>query len=84
MRGKKMTTVKIYSTPTCPFCQKAKEFLKNNNVKYEEFNVAEDEQARDEMIQKSDQMTVPVIEIDGQITVGFDEAKLRQMLKLED
>ena len=80
-----MKKVKIYSTPACPFCQKAKEFFKENNIKYEDLNVAEDEKARNEMIKKSGgQMSVPVIEIDGEILVGFDRAKVKQLLKTAD
>lgn len=78
-----MIKVKVYSTPTCPFCKKAKEFLSKHKVKYEDINVAEDEKARDEMIKKSGQMGVPVIEIDGKMIVGFDEDELRMKLKIE-
>jgi len=79
-----MEKVKVYSTPSCPFCIKAKEFLKANKVEYEDLNVAEDNKARDEMIEKSEQMSVPVIEINGEIVIGFDEEKLRKLLKLEE
>lgn len=75
-------TVKIYSTPTCVYCKMAKEFFKKNNVNYQELNVAEDEKAREEMIQKSGQLGVPVIDIDGEIMVGFDEPTLRKALGL--
>ena len=74
--------VKVYSTPTCPWCHKAKEFLKENNIKFEDINVAEDEKARDYMIEKSGQMGVPVIEIDDQIIVGYDKEALEKMLGL--
>ena len=73
-------TVKIYSTPTCVYCKMAKEFFAKNNIKYEEFNVAEDLKAREEMVQKSGQLGVPVIDIDGQVVVGFNEEVLRKML----
>jgi len=75
-------TVKIYTTPTCPWCKKTKEFLKENNVEYEEADVASDEKAGKEMVDKSGQMGVPVLDIDGTIIVGFDEEKLRKALKL--
>lgn len=78
-----MKKVKIYSTPACPFCIKAKEFFKYNGVEYEEFNVAVDGKSRDEMIEKSGQISVPVIEIDGSIIVGFKEEELRKKLELE-
>lgn len=71
----------IYTTPGCVYCQMAKEFFEKNNVKYEERDVSIDEKARDEMIEKSGQMGVPVIEIDGQIIIGFDEEKLSKILR---
>ncbi|MBI2024716.1 MAG: glutaredoxin family protein [Candidatus Harrisonbacteria bacterium] len=74
--------IKIYSTPTCVYCKMAKEFFKKNNVEYTEFNVAEDEKAREEMVQKSQQLGVPVIDIDGKITVGFNESELKKALNL--
>jgi len=77
-----MTKVRIYSTPTCPFCKRAKEFFKKHNVEYEDINVAENEKARDEMVEKSGQMSVPVIEVGDKIIVGFDEQELRKTLKV--
>ena len=77
-----MATVTIYSTPTCHFCHAAKEFFDANKVQYTDHNVLDDITARQEMVQKSGQMGVPVIDIDGDITVGFDEASLRQKLGL--
>ena len=83
LRGnQKMTKVKIYSTPTCPFCKKAKAFFKEHNIEYEDVNVAGDEKARDEMIEKSGQMSVPVIEIGDKIIVGFYEQGLKKALKI--
>ena len=78
-----MKKVSIYSTPTCHFCQMAKEFFKENNIPYEEFNVGADQARRTEMIQKSGQMGVPVIEIDGDILVGFNQAKLEELLDIK-
>jgi len=81
--------VKIFTTPTCPWCQKTKEFLKEKKVKYEEVNVGEDEEARDYMIEKTGQMGVPVIEIskegeeDSKFIVGFDKGALSEALGLE-
>jgi len=77
-----MANVKVYSTPTCPFCKKAKEFLKQNNFTFEDLNVAESEQARSEMIKKSGQVAVPVLDIDGEIIVGFDREKIKKALKI--
>ena len=74
--------VKVYSTPTCPWCKRAKQFLDDNKISYQNLDVASDKPARDEMITKSGQMGVPVIDIDGEITVGFDEKWLRQKLNL--
>jgi glutaredoxin 3 len=74
--------VKIYTTPTCPWCKKAKAFLKDSNVKYTEIDVSSDEAASKEMIEKSGQMGVPVIDIDGKIIPGFDEEELKKALKL--
>ncbi|MEK7636535.1 MAG: glutaredoxin domain-containing protein [Patescibacteria group bacterium] len=75
-------TIKIYTTPTCVYCKMAKEFFAKNNVQYEEVNVAVDATAREEMIQKSGQLGVPVIDINGTITVGFDQVKLSELLKV--
>ena len=72
-----MATVKVYSTPTCPWCRKAKEFFSANNIAFKDLNVAEDEAARDEMIKFSGQMGVPVIDIDGELVIGFDLTKLK-------
>ncbi len=74
--------VVIYSTPTCHFCQQAKEFFTENNVEYTEHNVAEDAEKRAEMIEKSGQMGVPVIFIGDEMAIGFDEGKLRELLGL--
>ena len=75
-------TVTIYSTPTCHFCQIAKEFLKNKGVAYTEFDVAHDLEKRQEMIQKSGQMGVPVIFVGDEMIVGFDRERLASSLGL--
>jgi len=77
-----MTKVIVYSTETCPWCHKAKDFLKENNVEFEDKNVAEDEAARKELVDKSGQMGVPVLDIDGTIIVGFDQEGIKKALKL--
>ena len=77
-----MGSIKVYSTPTCPFCKRAKEFLKQNNFAFEDLNVAESEEIRTEMINKSGQMAVPVLDIDGEIIVGFDVEKIKKALKI--
>jgi len=76
--------VKVYTTESCPFCVTLKDFLKNNNVEFESFNVAEDLEARKEMIEKSGQMGVPVMDIDGQIIVGFDKRKIVELLGIKE
>lgn len=73
--------LKIYTTPTCPWCKKAKEFLKKKKISFTELNVTTDEKARDEMIKKSKQMGVPVLDIDGKIVVGFDQPEIEKFLK---
>ena len=78
-----MPNVIIYSTPTCPYCQMAKVFLKQHNIAYTEHNVAEDMQAQKEMIEKSKQMGVPVIDIDGEIVIGFDKKRMKELLKID-
>lgn len=74
--------VKIYTTPTCVYCKMAKELFKNNNIAYEEKNVVTDTASREEMIAKSGQMGVPVIDINGTIVVGFDHARLKELLHI--
>ena len=76
----KMNKVKIYSTVTCPWCMKTKEFFKAHNVKYDEVNVGEDEKARNEMFEKSGQFGVPVIDVNGTIIVGYDKEALKKAL----
>ncbi|MBI2550219.1 glutathione S-transferase N-terminal domain-containing protein [Candidatus Woesearchaeota archaeon] len=77
-----MPKVTVYSTPTCPWCHKAKDFLKENNVPFQDVNVAANQKAAEEMIEKSGQMGVPVIQIDGQFIVGFDKNAIKKALKL--
>lgn len=77
METKKVT---IYSTDTCHFCNLAKEFFKEKSIKYEEFNVGTDLAKRKEMVEKSGQMGVPVIDIGGEVVVGFDEEQVASLL----
>ena len=77
-----MSEVTIYSTPTCVYCNAAKVFFKEKGVAYTEHNVAADADKRKEMIEKSGQMGVPVISIDGQLVVGFNQPKIKQLLKI--
>lgn len=72
--------IKVYSTSTCPWCHKTKEFLKEKGVKYEDINVGINQKAANEMVEKSGQMGVPVTDIDGKIIVGFDKEELEKAL----
>lgn len=75
-----MAKVIVYSTPTCPWCIKAKEWLKENNVEFDNKDVGEDESARNEMLEKSGQMGVPVLDIGGKIIIGFDVDQIKEAL----
>jgi len=72
--------VVIYSTPTCPYCRRAKEYLSRRGIPYVDYNVAEDREKAKEMIQKSGQMGVPVFTIDDEVVVGFNQAELDRLL----
>lgn len=75
-------SVKIYSTPTCPWCMRAKQFLKDNNFAYQDLDVSTNQSAAEEMIKKSGQMGVPVLDIEGEIILGFDKEKIKTALGL--
>lgn len=75
-----MAKIKIYSTPRCKFCNDAKEYFQKKGIEYQEINVAEDMEAQQEMIQKSGQMTVPVIEIGNKILNGWNQANFEAIL----
>jgi glutaredoxin-like YruB-family protein len=77
-------TIKVYSTPTCPYCVTLKNFLKEKNFEFEDIDVSANPGAAQEMIQKSGQMGVPVIEIDGQIIIGFDREKIIKLLNIKE
>jgi len=74
--------VRVFSTGSCPFCTALKGFLKENNIEFEDIDVSTDETAQKEMIDKSGQMGVPVIEIDGKIVVGFDQNRIKELLNI--
>ena len=76
-------TVILYGTSHCPWCHRTREFLKEHKVKFKDINVEEDEKAKKDMIKKSGQLGVPVIDIDGKIIVGFDETAIKKALKLK-
>lgn len=72
--------IKVYTTDSCPWCDKAKNYLKSQNLEYTELNVQDDMEARDEMIKKSRQMGVPVLDINGNIIIGFDKPAILKAL----
>jgi len=72
----------VYSTPTCPWCKRAKDYLSEKGVAFKAVDVAADQEAAQEMVKKSGQMGVPVIDVDGQVIVGFDQATLDKALGL--
>ena len=78
-----MSNVTIYSTPTCVYCNMAKNFFKSNSVAYTEHNVATDLEKRKEMIDKTGQMGVPVIDTGAEVIIGFDEGKLKSVLGIK-
>jgi len=78
-----MQKITIYTTPTCAYCKMTKAFFKEHNVTYEEKDVASDHALAEEMVKKSGQMAVPVIDIDGKILVGFDKEGLSQLLNIK-
>lgn len=81
----KQAKVRIFSTPSCPYCHSEKEYLKERGIKYEDIDVSKDQDAANEMIEKSGQMGVPVTIIDNKVViVGFDREALKKALKLKD
>lgn len=77
-----MKNITIYSTPSCHFCHEAKDFFKENGVEFTDYNVAADQEKRQEMMDLTGQMGVPVIKVDDQIVIGFDKSKLKELLGL--
>ncbi|MFA5319984.1 MAG: glutaredoxin domain-containing protein [Candidatus Omnitrophota bacterium] len=75
-----MKKIKVYSTPTCPYCIRLKQFLKENNFIFEDIDVAADRTAADEIVRRTGQMGVPVIDIEGELIVGFDRERIKQAL----
>ena len=75
--------VTIYSTATCVYCKMAKDFFNQHNIKYEEFDVGNDLEKRREMVEKSAQMGVPVIQVGNEIIVGFNKTLLSELLKIK-
>ncbi len=78
-----MPKITIYTTPSCVYCKMAKAFFKEHNFPYEEKDVSTDIKAQEEMIAKSNQLGVPVIDIDGEFVVGFDKEKISKLLNVK-
>lgn len=79
-----MRKVRIFSTPSCPYCLTLKEYLKGQGIVFEDIDVSQDKNALDEMVEKSSQMGVPVVDIDGEIIIGFDKEKINQLLNIKE
>ncbi len=77
-----MKEVIIYTTPTCPFCKKVKEFLDKNKIDYENRDISIDKDAQGEVIEKAEMMVAPVVDIDGEIIIGYDEQEMKEALGL--
>lgn len=82
MYNDSMANIKIYITPTCAYCKMAKEYFKSKALSYEEHDVSKDIPRQKEMIEKTGQFGVPVIDIDGKVVIGFDKPKINQLLGL--
>ncbi|MBU0476694.1 glutathione S-transferase N-terminal domain-containing protein [Patescibacteria group bacterium] len=76
--------VKLFVTVACPYCFTLKEFLKEHNIEFEEIDVSRDEKLKEELIEKTGKMEVPVIEIDGEVVVGFDKKKINELLNIKE
>jgi len=76
--------IKVYSTPTCVYCVTLKKFLTDKKIKFEAIDVSQSDQDLQEMVDKSGQMGVPVIDIDGQIIVGFNKNKIEELLNIKE
>ena len=72
--------IKVYTTNTCPWCVKVKNYLNSENIEFQEMNVRDDMTAREEMIKKSNQISVPVLDIDNNIIIGFDKTAILKAL----
>lgn len=77
-----MVKVKVYSTPTCPYCVLVKDFLKQHKIKFEDIDVSKDKEAAEQMIRKTRQYGVPVIEIEGKMIIGFDKEAIKKALQI--
>lgn len=78
-----MNTIKIYTTPSCAYCKMAKDYFKSKNLSYNEYDVSRDIVRQKEMIEKTQQFGVPVIEVNGKIIIGFDKSKINEYLGIK-
>ena len=79
-----MPKIKVYSTPSCPYCQLLKEYLRSHNIEFEDIDVSSDQAALQELQEKTGALAVPVTDIDGEIIIGFDKSKIDQILNIKD
>ena len=81
---KSQPRVRVFSSASCPYCFTLMEFLKEKGIEFEEVDVSKNEKARDEMIKKSGRLEAPIVEIDGEIVVGFDKEKIVKLLHIKE
>ena len=81
---KSQPRVRVFSSASCPYCFTLMEFLKEKGIEFEEIDVSKDEKAREEMIKKSGRLETPIVEIDGEIVVGFDKEKIVKLLNIKE
>ena len=80
----KKKIVKVFTTPVCPYCYTLKEFLKEKGIDFVDIDISKDEKAREDLIQKTGKMEAPVVEIDGEIVIGFDRKKIVNLLDIKE
>ncbi|MDZ7838391.1 MAG: glutaredoxin domain-containing protein [Actinomycetota bacterium] len=76
-----MKKVLVYSTPTCPYCARVKDYLSENGVQYDEVDISSDQKNLDEMVKKTKQMGIPVIDFNGRIIIGFEKEEIDEAIK---
>ena len=79
-----MSNIKLYSSPVCPYCVALESFLRGRGIVFEKIDVSQDERAAQEVVEKTGQTGIPVIDINGQFVVGFDRAKIVKLLGIKD
>jgi len=84
MTEEKKHNIKVYGTKTCPYCVTLKTYLDEKNIEHEYIDVGENQEAGKEMVEKSGQMGVPVVDIDGEIIIGFDKSKIDELLEIKE